>query len=230
MWDKFKAFKWQIIGFIGFVTVFMVFMVKYGHYISLLARDPELFRKWIEGYGSKAFLMYILIQIIQVVVFIIPGEVVQIAGGYIYGTILGSILSVIGITIGSLICFEIARILGYSALKKIISPDELSRFDNFINNPKGEMALFLLFLIPGMPKDILSYIAGITPISLYKYLTITFLARLPGIVFSSYIGANLYNKNYVLVISVSAVAIGLFVLGVLKRDYIMERINKPNRQ
>lgn len=230
MWNKLKALKWQIVGLLLFTILFVVFTTKYGHYISILAKDPELFKKWIEQYGTKAFLIYILVQVIQVVVFVIPGEVVQIAGGYIYGTILGSILSITGIIIGSVICFEIARILGYSALKKIISHDELSKFDKFMNNPKGEMALFLLFLIPGMPKDALSYIAGVTPISFSRYFIITFLGRLPGIVFSSYIGANIYSKNYVMVIFVTIVAIVLFTIGVLKRDYIMERINKSGRQ
>ncbi|WP_051585858.1 TVP38/TMEM64 family protein [Caldanaerobius polysaccharolyticus] len=223
---KIKKLKGYIAGTILFVGVFTFFAMRYGHSLALLASNPEKFRLWIEGYGSKGFLVYIAVQIVQVVVFVIPGEVIQIAGGYVYGAMMGSILSVVGITLGSVICFEIARVLGYSALKKVISPERLSKLKDFINNPKGEIALFLLFLIPGMPKDALSYVAGVTPISFWKYLFITLLARLPGIVFSSYIGASMYERNFLVVALLSAIAVLLFIAGALKKDYIMKRIGK----
>ncbi|HBT49972.1 MAG TPA: TVP38/TMEM64 family protein, partial [Caldanaerobacter subterraneus] len=112
-----------------FVLLILVLSVTYGKEITLLVSNPEKFRNWINSFGSLGVLIFISIQVFQVVVFVIPGEVVQVAGGYLYGTILGTLYSVIGITLGSLICFSIARILGYDFVKNIVSEEKLKKFD-----------------------------------------------------------------------------------------------------
>ncbi|KUK08653.1 MAG: hypothetical protein XD49_1296 [Caldanaerobacter subterraneus] len=209
-----------------FVLLILVLSVTYGKEITLLVSNPEKFRNWINSFGSLGVLIFISIQVFQVVVFVIPGEVVQVAGGYLYGTILGTLYSVIGITLGSLICFSIARILGYDFVKNIVSEEKLKKFDYIINNPKGEIVLFLLFFLPGMPKDALSYIAGITPVKFYNFFIITLFARLPGIFFSAYIGSNLGSKNYLMAGLVAVIALVLFLAGVYKRDVIIEKLRR----
>ncbi|MGB9780560.1 TVP38/TMEM64 family protein [Caldanaerobacter sp.] len=209
-----------------FVLAILALSVTYGKEITFLVSNPEKFRNWINSFGSLGVLIFIGIQVFQVVVFVIPGEVVQVAGGYLYGTILGTLYSVIGITLGSLICFSIARILGYDFVKKIVSEEKLKKFDYIINNPKGETVLFLLFFLPGMPKDALSYIAGITPVKFYNFFIIALFARLPGIFFSAYIGANLGNKNYFMAVLVAVVAVVLFLAAVYKRDVIIDKLRR----
>jgi uncharacterized membrane protein YdjX (TVP38/TMEM64 family) len=209
-----------------FVLAILFLSITYGKEITLLVSNPEKFRNWINSFGSLGILVFIGIQVFQVVVFVIPGEVVQVAGGYLYGTILGTLYSVIGITIGSLICFLIARILGYDFVKKIVSEEKLKKFDYIINNPKGETVLFLLFFLPGMPKDALSYIAGITPVKFFNFFIITLFARLPGIFFSAYIGSNLGSKNYFMAALVAVIAVALFLAAVYKRDVIIERLKR----
>ncbi|MDK2814688.1 MAG: hypothetical protein PWP18_601 [Thermoanaerobacter sp.] len=201
-------------------------MATFGRDFVLLIDNPYEFRQWIHSFDKFSVIVFIGVQILQVVIFAIPGEIVQIAGGYIFGTLLGTFYSVIGITIGSLICFLIARGLGYKFVKSIVSEENLKKFDYIINNPKGETVLFLLFFIPGIPKDALSYIAGITPVKFYNFFIITLFARLPGIFFSTYIGANLGSKNYFMAALVAAIAVILFLIGLYKKDFIMEKLNK----
>jgi uncharacterized membrane protein YdjX (TVP38/TMEM64 family) len=209
----------------AFVFLFFWVLFRYGDYLTYLLKDPAKFEKWILGFGAKGVLVFILIQVLQVVIFIIPGEVVQVAGGYLYGAVLGSLYSLIGITIGSVLCFAIARFLGYEFVRGMISEDKLKKFDYIINNKKGEMGLFIVFLMPGLPKDALSYVAGLTPVKFVNYFLITALARLPGIVISSYIGSNIEHKNYMVSVVVSVIAVILFVIGFLNKDKIIKKIN-----
>lgn len=209
----------------AFTFLFFWILFRYGDYLTYLLKDPAKFEKWILGFGAKGVLVFILIQVLQVVIFIIPGEVVQIAGGYLYGAVLGSLYSLIGITIGSVLCFAIARLLGYEFVRGMLSEDKLKKFDYIINNKKGELGLFIVFLMPGLPKDALSYVAGLTPVRFINYFLITALARLPGIIISSYIGSNIEHKNYMVSAVASVIAVILFVIGFLNKDRIIKKIN-----
>ncbi|HHW57485.1 MAG TPA: TVP38/TMEM64 family protein [Clostridia bacterium] len=209
-----------------FVIGLISIMATFGKDLTVLISNPDRFKSCMHSFGKLGIIIFIGIQILQVVIFAIPGEVVQVAGGYLYGAFLGTLYSVIGITIGSLICFLIARVLGYNFVRSIVSEEKLKKFDYIINNPKGETVLFLLFFIPGMPKDALSYIAGITPVKFYNFFIITLFARLPGIFFSAYVGSNLGNKNYFMAALVTVITVALFLIGVYKKDIIMEKLKK----
>lgn len=210
---------------VAFVFLFFWVLFRYGDELTYLLKDPAKFEKWILGFGTKGILIFIAVQILQVLIFVIPGEVVQIAGGYLYGTFLGSLYSLIGITIGSLLCFTIARVLGYEFVRGMLSDEKLKKLDYLINNKKGELGLFLVFLLPGLPKDALSYVAGLTPVKFLNFFLITAAARLPGIVISSYIGANIEHKNYIVSAVISVIAVILFVIGIINKDKIMKKMN-----
>jgi uncharacterized membrane protein YdjX (TVP38/TMEM64 family) len=93
-----------------------------------------------------------------------------------------------------------------------------------MNNSKSDVAMFTLFLIPGIPKDILVYLAGLTPIKPLKFFTIYTTARFPAVFFSAYIGANLKTRNYLPVIIISVLAVVLFVVGLLKKDWLIDKL------
>ncbi|MGA2363729.1 MAG: TVP38/TMEM64 family protein [Candidatus Aminicenantales bacterium] len=204
-----------------FLGLIIFASVKLTPSVTRLIRRPEDFKAFIDSYGPVSALVYILIQALQVVVFVIPGEIVQVAGGYIFGTGLGTLYSVAGILLGTMIAFFTARILGYSLVKAIVSPKKLEEFDFLINNPKSEIAMFVLFLVPGIPKDSLVYISGLTPVKPLRFFVISMVARFPGLWGSTYIGANLQEKDYLPVWVLSGVALVLFVVGALNRDRII---------
>jgi uncharacterized membrane protein YdjX (TVP38/TMEM64 family) len=155
---------------------------------------------------------------------VIPGEIIQIGGGYIYGTFWGTSYLFVGLVIGTVLVFFTTRIFGYSAIKIFVSPKKLEKFNYLINDPKSEIIMFLLYLIPGIPKDTLTYIAGLTPIAPLRFLLLSSLARLPGLIGSCYIGANLQSHNYRHVIIASTLAVILFVVGLIYKDKLIHFI------
>jgi uncharacterized membrane protein YdjX (TVP38/TMEM64 family) len=136
---------------------------------------------------------------------------------------------VCGILLGSMIAFFAARLLGYALVKTFVSPKKLEQFGFLINNPKSEIAMFALFLVPGIPKDSLVYIAGLTPIKPVRFFLLSMIARFPGLWGSAYIGANLQEKDYLPVWIMSGAALVLFVAGVLNRDRIIAWLHRLRR-
>ena len=216
----------DIVFIVAFLCVLIFLLVKFGSQLTSLAREPEKLRDLLNSYGWKGVLVFIGIQMLQVLVVAIPGEFVQIAGGYIYGTWLGTFYSLIGIMLGSILVFFIARLLGYRLVKLLVSPVHLNRFNFMINSNKSELAMFILFLIPGAPKDILTYIAGITPLKPLKFFAIITIGRFPALLASSYIGSSTQKGNYVIVIALSVSALLLFLMGVLLKDKIINKLHR----
>ncbi len=209
------------------ILAIIVFVsIKYAPEITRLLSTPEKFREFILSFGPLSVLIFMLFQVLQVVIAVIPGEIVQIMGGYIFGTFFGTVYSIIGIAAGSIIAFFIARLLGFNLVRKLVPEKDLKKFDFLINNPLSEIIIFFLFLIPGIPKDTLVYIAGLTPISPLKFLVVSALARLPAQIGSSYIGAHIQEKDYIPVIVVSVTACLLFVIGFLYKDRFIKLIHE----
>lgn len=225
-----KNRKEKIILNIIMLSVFIILLtyitIRYAPVITKLISNPEKFRVFLLSYGNISILVFMLFQVLQVVIALIPGELIQIAGGYVYGTFFGTFYSSLGILLGSIITIYIVRLLGYSIIKLFVSEQSLKKFNFLINNEKSEIAMFVLFLIPGLPKDILTYIAGITPIKLRNFFVITTIARFPGILISSFVGSNLQAKQYPEVISASLVAISFFVIGFFVKDKLINLIRQ----
>lgn len=185
----------NIVAIAGFILLATAVAIRYSHFLVNIVSNPQKFKSWVWSFGQLGVLVFILTQILQVIISAIPGEAVQISGGYLYGTLLGTVYSLIGIMIGSVCVFYITRLLGYSLVRKIVSEEKLRKFYSLINSPKGEIAIFLLFLIPGLPKDILTYIAGLSPIKPLRFFAIVAIARLPGIFFHHTLEAALKRKT-----------------------------------
>lgn len=188
--------------------------------------NPIVIRNWINSFGKFGILIYVLLQVFQVVIFAVPGEVVQVAGGYIYNAFWGTILSLIGIFIGSCITFAIGRRFGEDLLKKLIPPKHYNEINTTINRPKNKLVILILYLIPGIPKDILGYIAGITKISFRSFALISTLGRIPGVFISAYMGANIYNRNYALLLISAILLLILFILIMIYKDKIIKYFTK----
>jgi uncharacterized membrane protein YdjX (TVP38/TMEM64 family) len=212
-----------IMGFIVYVSV------KLAPGITRLVSQPDKFRDLMDAYGPLGALIFMLLQAAHIAIVIIPGEMVQIAGGYVFGTTLGTLYSVIGTVIGSILVFGASRLLGFGAVKALISRDHLAKFNFLLNNPRAEILMFVMFLIPGFPKDTLLYIAGLTPVKPLQFLLISTIARLPGLWGSAYIGANLHEKDYLPVWILSGVALLMFVMGILAKDRIVDKLHRLQR-
>jgi uncharacterized membrane protein YdjX (TVP38/TMEM64 family) len=196
-----------------------------------LFKDREAIRGWIEGRGVLGPLAFMAMQVIQVVIFVIPGEIVQVAGGYAFGLWLGTLYSLVGIALGSVVNFYAGRLLGRPFVESIVAPEKISKIESVTGSGKGAAGFFLLFAIPGLPiKDALTYVAGMSRMSLPLFLAVTMGGRLPGILGSAYMGSAAYSGAYRGAIIVLAVAAALFVLGLVFKDKIQEGIGRLLRR
>ena len=210
----------------------LVFVSKtYAPLITETVSDPDQFRELIRSYGYGGVLVFFLIQILQIVIPVIPGEVVQIAAGYIFGTWLGTLYLIIGAVLGSTIAFCAARLLGYPLVRAFASVDRLERLSEIVKSSKSDLVIFFLFLLPGLPKDLLTYVGGVTPIHGPRFLLLTLGARMPALFASVVVGSNLYQGDYSQALGVSVLVAVLFTGGFFYRENILKMIQsrKPDR-
>ncbi len=198
----------------------------YGHDTTKLISDPQRFREYLLSFGPWSPVVFMFFQVVQVVIAVIPGEPLQIVGGYMFGTFWGTVYSIIGITAGYGVVFFAVRLFGYPLVKKLVAEKDLAKFDFLVNSAKLEATIFLLFLIPGVPKDILVYIAGLTPLHPMTFFLIITIARMPAMVGSSYIGAKIETNEYRTVVIVSILASLLFVFGLIYKNRIIEFMSR----
>jgi uncharacterized membrane protein YdjX (TVP38/TMEM64 family) len=194
-----------------------------------LFASSERLRATVDASGAWGPLVFIALQVFQVVVFMIPGEIAQIAGGYLFGVVNGTLLSVIGIALGSLLDFAAARLLGQRFVVALFGKDKLESFDRIRTSPRSELIFFLLFVIPGIPKDLLCFVAGLSALHPLAFLAVSMVGRLPGIVGSSVMGAAAADGRGGIFVGVALVAVVLFVAGIFGRDRIHEVLSSLAR-
>ena len=166
-----------------------------------------------------------LLQILQVVAAPIPGELTGVAGGYVYGEKLGLILSMVGLGIGSWIAFELASILGRPFVERFVSAEVLHKFD-FLTTNTGATICFLLFLIPGFPKDYLCFLLGLSRMRLGTFLLVTIIGRIPGTYLLTLQGAKFRDEQYYEVIAFTVGSVLILILAYLYRNKIYRWIKR----
>ncbi|HEY5583977.1 MAG TPA: VTT domain-containing protein [Ruminiclostridium sp.] len=211
---------------LSFVGVLIFISIKYTPFIVSTISNTEKFRDFILSYGNKGVLVFIFFQLSHIIIPVIPGELVQIAGGYVYGTIFGSIFLLFGTVIGTIIVFYVSRIIGYPIVEIFVSKEKMKKFVFLANSGKIEVVMFILFLIPGMPKDALIYIAALTPIRPVRFIAISLVARTPGIIGSAFIGANMLEKDYKSAIIMAIISLLIFTIGIVFRKKILSSLNR----
>lgn len=189
-----------------------------------LAREPEVFRKWVAGFGIWGRLLYVTAVAAQVVLALIPGEPLELAGGYAFGALEGTVLALTGIELGSAAVFLVVRRFGAGVAEVFFSREQLSAMA-FLRDPKRSRALsFLLMTIPGTPKDFLSYFAGLTALRFREWMAIVGIARIPSVIGSTCSGGAAGSGKYglaVLVMILTAVFSGaglLYYRSVCKKE------------
>jgi len=174
----------------------------------------------LRGGGATGALLCIAVQFLQVAIAVIPGEITSLAAGYVFGPWRGFFYSAIGVTLGSAFNFWFARVVGRPALERLVSRDTLARLDRSLASARSKSAMFLLFLLPGLPKDILCYAAGFSGMSLFEFVVLSGLARSPALLASVLIGAGVSRGDYR-----SVIAIALLVLLAIGGYYWYHRRN-----
>lgn len=149
----------------------------------------------------------------------IPGEVTGLLGGYLYGPLVGILLSTIGLTLGSYVAFALSRTFGRPFVEKVVKVDIIGRFDYLLHH-KGAFLVFLLFLIPGFPKDYLCYILGLGHLTTKEFLVIGGTGRLFGTVLLTLGGNYLRHHQYKQFFLLTGVALVVVLVAMAYRDKI----------
>jgi uncharacterized membrane protein YdjX (TVP38/TMEM64 family) len=179
-----------------------------------ILQDHHRLKEIISSYGAYSPLAFIFLQIMQVIVAPIPGGAIEFLGGYLFGVKAGFLYSMIGLLLGSWLAFSLARIFEKWAVKKFVSEKVRKKFDYLIGH-EGVILSFLLFLIPGFPKDALCYILGLTPMHLGIFLIISTIGRVPGTLMATLQGAKAFDhqhKIFFLLLGISALVILVFYI------------------
>lgn len=177
--------------------------------------EPEQFRDWVDSKGVWGRLIFIGMVVFQTVIAIIPGEPLEIGAGYAFGAFEGTLLCVAGFTLGSLIIFALVRTLGIRFVE-VFFPIERIRSLKFLQNSKRlNIITFIVFFIPGTPKDLIAYFVGLTDIKLSVWMFIASVARLPSIVTSTIGGNALGGEKYITAAIVFAAALVVSGIGLL---------------
>ena len=196
------------------IALLILLSVTVGPPLLQFVSDPEKFRMWIDTHGIWGRLAMIGIMALQVVVALIPGELVEIGAGYAFGAIEGMLLCLLGTAVGSSLIYGFTKRFGVRMVESFISREKINSLKFIKDSKKRDLLVFILFFIPGTPKDILTYFIGLTPMKLRTFLLISSVARIPSVISSTVGGNALGLQNYdfaILVFAVTAVVSGLGV-------------------
>lgn len=190
--------------------------------------SQEKFKNYIAELGIKGWLIFLVIQILQIFIAFIPGEIVEILAGILYGPFIGLLTCLLGIALGSILIYYTVKIFANKSIPKL--KEKLKTY-NFLNNPKKiHIYLFIIFLVPGIPKDIFIYLIPFLPIKFMEYLIIALTARIPSILSSNIVGDSIMNGNYLTSIIVFSVFLILGIIGILFRDKLLQLFKKKHKE
>lgn len=180
--------------------------------------DPEVIKDIILSAGILGPFVYLLMQVTQVIIAPLPGSVMAMAAGYIYGTGWATLLTMLGSTIGFWVLFIIAKRFGRPLATKFVDHKKLDVYEKAVT-AKGNIFLYAAFLIPVLPDPLVGFAAGLTPLSMKKLLIIAVIARLPGVFIAAYIGSQAAAANYTVVgVLLGVVVILCVLLAVFKKQ------------
>lgn len=201
------------------IIVALIFIAAVGYLVGKpmieFVREPERFRAWVDSSGFVSRVIFVGMVIFQLIIALIPGEPLEMGAGYAFGAVEGTILCIIGCVIGSALVFLFVRRFGVK-LVEVFFPREKIRSLRFLQDSRRlNLLTFIVFFIPGTPKDLLSYFIGLTDMKLGTWLCITAVARIPSIVTSTVTGDALGLKDYQFALIAFGVTLALSLLGIL---------------
>lgn len=221
-----KADIFKFVGLIAFFAIMVLIVVLLWPYFHDLFEPGGIDRiiTDVRDAGPVGFLFLLGLQFLQIVVAFIPGEVVQIAAGLLYGPWVGAIVILLGCVISSAFIFALVHKLGAPFVQSMVPTQYLDKFRKFELTGKLNIVVFILFLIPGLPKDVFTYLVPLTDMRMRTFLLLSNVGRIPGIVVSTYAADGLADGRFMESAIIFAVAAVIAVLGIVFRERIMKAL------
>ena len=225
---RFQRFSAMVKLFVLLVIIVAIPLYIYFGHPEIIERFSDLgaVEAFFEEHKAHSISIYLIFQVLQIVICVIPGQALQVAAGYLFGYGMGYVWTILGAALGSFLTFYLAKLLGRDAMEMIFGEGKIMEVLNRINSKRGVLALFVIYLIPGIPKDICTYAAGLSNIKVKPFLIVSLVGRTPAMMGSLLIGHQLMEGYYTGAIIVGIFAAVLFVLGILFKDRIIRLFNR----
>jgi uncharacterized membrane protein YdjX (TVP38/TMEM64 family) len=218
------------IAILSILAFFVITAIVVGKPLLHFVSDSEKFRGWVDSQGFWGRLTLIGIMCLQVVVAIIPGEVIEIGAGYAFGAVEGMFLCLIGAAIGSAVIFAFTKRFGIKLVEAFIPREKINSLQFVKDSKKLDLLIFILFFIPGTPKDVITYFVGLTPMKLHTFLILSSIARIPSVI-SSTIGGNAIGmQDYSFAVLVFAITAGISIIGIIVYNKILKHNKKKSER
>ena len=223
-----KGDVFKFVGLIAFFAIMVLICALLWPYFHDLFEPGGIDRiiADVRGAGPVGFLILLGLQFLQIVVAFIPGEVVQIAAGMLYGPWVGALVILIGCVGSSAFIFALVHKLGAPFVQSMVPTEYLTKFRKFEMSGKLNIIVFILFLIPGLPKDVFTYLVPLTDMRMRTFLILSNVGRIPGVVVSTYAADGLVDGRIMESVVIFAVAAVIAVLGIVLREPIMGFVEK----
>lgn len=230
-----KMPKSDVIKFAGLIAFFAVIAAACVALWPLISNvfEPggvETLISNAQNAGIFGVLILLAVEFLQVVVAFIPGEVVQVAAGLMYGPWLGALVIFAGCIISSAFVFVLVHKLGAPFVQAMVPTKYLAKFRHFEEKGRLNIVVFILFFIPGLPKDVFTYLVPLTDMRMSTFLVLANVARIPGIVVSTYAASGLAEGDYVQSIVIFAVVAVIAIIGILCRERIIGALEKRSKR
>ena len=186
----------------------------------------EAFRAFIESLGAPGILVMLALKVLQIIVAVIPGEPIEILMGLMYGTVGGLLLTLAGIALGQCAVFLLVRRYGIGFAGRFVNVSKFTELSFLKEESRRDSLIFLLFFIPGTPKDVLTYFAPFTGIPMRKFLVLATFARLPSVISSTWAGSTLGDGDFVKTVVIFAVTGIIGIAGIFVNRAITARKNR----
>lgn len=211
-----KTKKWLAGGALAVFVLLSAAIVWFiGRPMLRFVSEPEQFRLWVASHGFWGRAAYVGMVFLQVVVAVIPGEPLEIGGGYAFGALWGTLLCLLGAVLGSVAVFLLVRRLGLPLVEVFFPPDKLRKLRFLQTSPRRDALFALIFTVPGTPKDLLCYAAGLTDMKLSTWLLLCSVGRIPSILTSTLGGSALGLQNYTFAVVVFLATLAVSGAGLL---------------
>ena len=195
-----------------------------GRPLIRFVREPERFQAWVDAQGVRAPLLFVGMVVLQIVVAIIPGEPLEIAAGYAFGALEGTLLCLIGALVGRVAVFLLVRRFGVRAVEVFFPLEKVQSLRFLQNEKKLTFWVFFLFFLPGTPKDVLCYIVGLTKLPLRSWIIISTITPIPSIITSTIGGSALGMGRYTFAAAVFGATLAISAAGLL----VYRRVSRRN--
>lgn len=194
-----------------------------------LLSDPAFqraFVEWLDAVGPGGVPLLLAFQVLQIVVAVLPGGLVELASGMVYGPVWGFVISFSGIVAGMALAYRLARRLGESVVRRLVRPDLFERYVKLCSSRRFSALVLFLFFLPGVPKDALIYAVGMSGTGSLRFFLATVLARIPSVIVAVIAGSHVGDGNFkgFAAIYLTFLAVGL--LGGLLHRAIMSRLER----